>query len=140
MAHEDRLMLIWSRWSPRTWAIVLTLAGLLSAAAIGHLMVVAGVRLPTPLDAWHDTGERFVRDTLRLTFKTDQKRAVDKLTVYAAPLGILDPKATFVWVEALTLAAPTGGEVKAEVVRLSPARVLDPDWRPDFAKQTQGNP
>lgn len=125
------------RWSKPTWWLLGLLALSASGFSAGHLLVIAGVQLPGVLADWHDAGERFVRDTIRLTFKTDKKPVNTDSVVFAAPLGVLDPKQTFVWVEALPApsAAPGPAGAAASLIVAAPQRLLDPQWEPPFKKE-----
>lgn len=118
-----------------TWLVVGGVAALMSAFSAGHLMVISGVQLPGVLADWHDAGERFVRDTIRLTFKTDKKAANTDNVVFAAPLGILEPKQTFVWVDELPAPVGAVGQATGSLIVAAPLRLLDPQWEPPFKKE-----
>lgn len=78
----------------------------------------------------YDTAELFLRDTIRLTFKSRSIRDTQEV-VFVAPLGILNRELEFNWtddvrdLESLTetdLSEPT-----------APVRLLDPAWQPLFS-------
>jgi hypothetical protein len=111
--------------------VVLSSVVALSSALV--LAVSAGVRLNGPLGSVYDRVELFVRDTIRLTFKTDRRSAAPTETVFMAPPGILDPGKNFNW---LVIEEKSTAQAPAENNRVSqfkaPQRLLDPDWQPPF--------
>lgn len=112
---------------PRVW---LGMAGVSLLLATGSAMVLFSQidedrkdTLILPFDAIG----RFMRETIRLTFKTN----VGQESVFVAPKRILDPKATFNWVE--TFRDFTPAAEAAPPAPKAPIRVLDPDWNPRFS-------
>lgn len=81
----------------------------------------------------YDAVTRFVHETIRLTFKTDLNREA----VFVAPVNILQPGATFIWVESYQDFKPRSEE--APPLPKAPERVLDPQWNPDLPKYSLGN-
>ena len=76
----------------------------------------------------YDWSRRFARDTIRLTFKTDEG---PQETVFVAPRGILDQATPFKSIEKFDDFVPN-----VEIVTLQPAaplQVLDSEWIPVFS-------
>ena len=120
-------------FSPQLW-LAIALASLLLASGSGVLLFS---RLSNDqkdkLYVPYDLVRRFMRDTVRLTFKTDQ----NKEAVFVAPKRILEQSASFKWVD----------EYQDFTARLedalpepkAPVRLLDPDWKPVFSSGKQDN-
>ena len=125
--------------SRRAWAWVISLSFVLALGSGLVLAVSAGFQLPQPLDDWYRSSELFVRDTIRLTFKTPhtgkpgQRRSQSDEVVFMAPLGILDEKRNFVFPEQAA-EAELAKMLTGEVVRKSvaPPSLLDPAWETEF--------
>ncbi|MEI6733291.1 MAG: hypothetical protein WCK94_04935 [Comamonadaceae bacterium] len=82
-------------------------------------------------DQWYslyDSVARFAHDTIRLTFKTDGRVAA----VFVAPIGILNPNASFIWVQDYPDFQPRPEDVAPRP--LAPTRLLDSDWNPVFSR------
>lgn len=121
------------QFSLRTWAVVVSLSFVLAFSSALVLAVSSGVQLPEPLATWYKSVELFVRDTIRLTFKPHKATRQVSETVYMAPPGILDEKRHFVWVEAVNEVNLPTSAAQADVRKVkAPARLLDPDWQPEF--------
>jgi hypothetical protein len=105
---------------------------LVMAAASTWVLISHNGRNPTDgLYSVYDAVARFARDTIRLTFKTDRK----SVAVFVAPVGILNPKATFNWVQDYLDFRPRFEELTAEPK--APVRLLDADWAPVFSDQSR---
>ncbi len=76
----------------------------------------------------YDWARRFARDTVRLTFKTDEGA---QETVFVAPRGILDQSAPLKLVERFDDFVPD--VATANTSPLAPLQVLDPEWIPVFS-------
>ena len=124
--------------SRRAWALVIGLSFMLALVSGLVLAVSAGMILPGPLDDWYRRSELFVRDTIRLTFKTSHSGKPAKRNVQAdesifmAPPGILDETRSFDFpaeaAEAELSKVLAGNPVRKT---LAPTRLLDPDWQPE---------
>ena len=102
------------------------------AAASTWVLISHNDRNPTDgLYSVYDAVARFVHETIRLTFKTDRK----PVAVFVAPVGILNPKATFNWVQGYLDFKPRFEELAAEPK--APVRLLDADWAPVFSDQSR---
>ena len=80
----------------------------------------------------YDWVRRFTRDTIRLTFKTDEG---PQETVFVAPRGILEQAAVFKAVEKFDDFVPNVQTVTTKP--LAPPQVLDPEWVPIFSGKKQ---
>ena len=115
-------------FSPSAWLAISVASAVL---AVGSGVVLASrINLRTD-DAFlpvYDWARRFTRDTIRLTFKTDEG---PQETVFVAPRGILEQATVFKVVEKYEDFVPnvTASEAKAQ----APSRVLDADWTPAFS-------
>ena len=115
-------------FSPSAWLAISVASAVL---AVGSGVVLASrINLRTD-DAFlpvYDWVRRFTRDTIRLTFKTDEG---PQETVFVAPRGILEQATVFKVVEKYEDFVPnvTASEAKAQ----APSRVLDADWTPAFS-------
>ena len=117
--------------SPRAW-LGISVLSLVMAAASTWVLISHNGRNPTDgLYSVYDAVARFARDTIRLTFKTDRK----PVAVFVAPVGILNPKATFNWVQDYLDFRPRFEELTAEPK--APVRLLDADWAPVFSDQSR---
>jgi hypothetical protein len=114
---------------PRVWLLIILLSLLLLGGSGWVLLSRRGEDPKDRLYSFYDTVVRFTHETIRLTFKTDKRRA----SAFVAPIGILNQKADFKWVQSYQDFKPrTEDEVAAPK---APARLLDPDWRPDFVDE-----
>ena len=117
--------------SPRAW-LGISVLSLMMAAASTWVLISHNDRNPTDgLYSVYDAVARFVHETIRLTFKTDRK----PVAVFVAPVGILNPKATFNWVQGYLDFRPRFEELAAEPK--APVRLLDADWAPVFSDQSR---
>ena len=127
MHSSSRLSRLIHHYPPRVW---LAIAGVSLLLATGSTMVLVSKigedqkdKLVLPFDAMG----RFMRDTIRLTFKTN----VGRESVFVAPKRILDATVTFNWVETFRDFTPEAEA--APPAPKAPIRVLDPDWKPRFS-------
>ncbi len=131
MHPDTRFFRLIHYFSPKVW-LVIALASLLLAGGSGvvlfsHLSDDQKDKLYVPYD-WVRV---FLRDTVRLTFKTDENRDA----VFVAPKRILEPSASFKWVDEYQDFADQLEEAHPEP--MAPVRLLDPDWKPVFSSGTQ---
>lgn len=128
----------WTQRLPARWWV--WGGGVLGVLALSSALVLAvatGTGLPQPLGTWYDRTELFVRDTIRLTFKTDQRSLPTADMVYMAPPGILEQNKPFnlIDVTASVVALPaSASSVAAGSAMKSPIGLLDPDWQPVLKK------
>lgn len=116
--------------SPTQWLLCM-----LSAAALalfsGYLLMSRVDKSPLAVPTqWYDAAERFVLDTIRLSF-TNHKLIVRDDHVYVAPTGILDKNAVIVLLDPSLVYAESSEHTAAPAV--APERVMDPAWEPDFS-------
>jgi hypothetical protein len=128
LIHLARLL------SPRAWLIISILSLVVALSSALVLAVSAGARIDGPLGSVYDRVELFVRDTIRLTFKTDRHSAMPSESVFMAPLGILDERKKFNWLvtEGGTVALTLAKQTSMPPTK-TPPRLLDPDWQPPFS-------
>lgn len=115
---------------PRTWLVVILMSLVLASGSAWVLLYrPTGLVTDLPLQAF-DSVERFMRDTIRLTFTSRHKKTGISDDVFVAPRGLLDKDATFKWLDdsleiddALANALPPP---------LAPPRLLDSQWQPAF--------
>lgn len=113
-------------FSPKVW-LVIAVASLLLASGSGMVLVShLGEGQKDTLFRVYDSVGRFMRDTVRLTFKTDK----NKDAVFVAPRGILKQATAFNWVENYQDFVPRSEDTPPEPK--APVRLLDPDWKPAF--------
>ncbi|MFZ4479373.1 MAG: hypothetical protein ACOYNZ_05715 [Rhodoferax sp.] len=113
--------------SPRVWLLVSMLSLLLAGASGWVLLSRSGENPKDGLYALYDGVVRFTHETIRLTFKTDKKQAA----VFVAPIGILNQKSDFKWVQGYQDFKPLSEDGQAEPK--APARLLESDWQPAFS-------
>ncbi|TAG36292.1 MAG: hypothetical protein EAZ34_01570 [Polaromonas sp.] len=114
--------------SPGTWLAVSAFSLVMASASGALVMSRQGVQAQDVLLPAYDWARRFARDTVRLTFKTDEGM---QETVFVAPRGILDQSAPLKLVEKFDDFLP---EVEAaNRPPLAPPQVLDPEWIPVFS-------
>lgn len=115
-------------FSPGTWLAVSALSLVIASASGALVLSRQGMQAQDVLLPAYDWARRFARDTVRLTFKTDQ--GVQE-TVFVAPRGILDQSTPLKLVEKFDDFVP---DVKAaNPPPLAPLQVLDPEWVPVFS-------
>ncbi len=115
-------------FAPTTW-LVISVLSLVMAVGSGALLVsrqwlqVQDATVPV-----YDWVRLFTRDTIRLTFKTDEGPQV---TVFVAPRGVLEQANAYKAVENYEDFVPnvTPSQAKAQ----APSRVLDAEWMPAFS-------
>lgn len=115
-------------FSPGTWLAVSALSLVIASASGALVMSRQGVQAQDVLLPAYDWARRFARDTVRLTFKTDE--GVQE-TVFVAPRGILDQSTPFKLVEKFDDFVPN--VEAANRPPLAPLQVLDPEWIPVFS-------
>ena len=122
----------WIHWlEPRTWLVVISISLVLALGSAWVLVArPSGPVAELPLNAF-DVVERFIRDTIRLSFTSRHKKSSLSEDVFVAPKGLLDKDATFQWLENWQdiedrLASQTS-------LPVAPLRLLDSQWQPDFA-------
>lgn len=112
--------------SSRLWLLVISVSLLLAGGSAWVLSSHLGQDPKDKVYALYDSVIRFTHETIRLTFRTDKKRAA----VFVAPIGILNQKADFNWVKSYQdFNVRSIYEVEDPK---APARLLDADWRPVF--------
>jgi|APCry1669189241_1035207.scaffolds.fasta_scaffold26563_2 hypothetical protein len=114
--------------SPRAWLAICLLSSVL---AVASAWVLISHHDRDSTDQWYslyDSVARFAHDTIRLTFKTDGRVAA----VFVAPIGILNPNASFIWVQDYPDFQPRPEDVAPRP--LAPTRLLDSDWNPVFSR------
>lgn len=135
----------------RQWVWIVSFSLLLAVGSGLFLAVAAGYKMSEPWAGWYDRSELFVRDTIRLTFQDrSAKPVIDRPyeTVFMAPPGILEQNKQFNWLtnEALPGAVVSSAAAQQEAAAFPvspdglarvkvPARLLEPDWQPDFKGQ-----
>ena len=119
---------IFELFSPGAWLAVSALSLVMVSASGAWLLSRQGVQAQNVLLPVYDWARRFTRDTVRLTFKTDEGA---QESVFVAPRGILEQSTLFRQVEKFDDFVP-----HVEVVNrppLAPLQVLDPEWIPVFS-------
>lgn len=118
--------------SPNTWLVVSALSLVMAAASGVLLLSRQGFRAEDAMLPSYDWARRFTRDTIRLTFKTDEG---PQETVFVAPRGILEQAAVFKTVEKFDDFVPN---VQTVITKsLAPPQVLDSEWVPIFSGKKQ---
>ena len=116
--------------SPASWLAVVLISALLAA---GSAWVLAsrsqGQLFDVPGQAF-DSIERFLFDTIRLSFKARMKGGLSE-DVFVAPRGLLDQNATFNWLE--NSQDIEVRQTEPPIRQAAPLRLLDPQWQPDFS-------
>lgn len=120
------------RFSPSTWLLISALS---LATGIGSSVVLLsrqGLRADDAMMPAYDWARRFSRDTIRLTFKTDEG---PQETVFVAPRGILEQATEFKGVEKFDdFVSPIQALTSKPV---APLQVLDSEWTPVFSGKKQ---
>lgn len=120
------------RFSPNTWLVI---AALSLVTAVGSSIVLLsrhGLRADDAMMPAYDWARRFSRDTIRLTFKTDEG---PQETVFVAPRGILEQATAFKGVEKFDDFVPPLQALTNKPV--APLQVLDSEWTPIFSGKKQ---
>jgi hypothetical protein len=115
---------------PRTWLVVISMS-LLLAVGSGWVLIArpSGAVTEWPVQAF-DSLERFIRDTIRLSFTSKMKKSVISDDVFVAPKGILSKETNFQWLDdSQDIEARLEGE---KAPPTAPPRLLDSQWQPDF--------
>lgn len=111
------------RFSPRIWLAISVVSLVMAAASGAVLLSRQGVQADDVLLPAYDWTRRFTRDTIRLTFKTDEGL---QETVFVAPRGILEPSVAFKLTEKFDdFIPPVETAVRPP---LAPLQVLDSEW------------
>lgn len=116
---------------PRTWLVVISMS--LALAVVSGWVLVSrpsGLVTDVPAQAF-DSLERFIRDTIRLSFTSRMKQSGISDDVFVAPKGLLDKEATFQWLE-------NSQDIEARLnsaksLPVAPPRLLDSQWQPAFS-------
>lgn len=116
------------RFSPRTWLAVAALSLVVASGSGVLLLSRQGVQPEDVFLPAYDWARRFTRDTIRLTFKTDEG---PQETVFVAPLGILDPARAFKSIDKFDDFVPRVETVIRQPV--APLQVLESEWLPVFS-------
>lgn len=116
------------RFSPKIWLAVAAVSLLMASVSGVLLLSRQGVQTDDVLLPAYDWARRFTRDTIRLTFKTDEG---PQDTVFVAPQGILDQSRLFKPVEKFDDFVPSLENVPLQPV--APLQMLDPEWVPVFS-------
>jgi hypothetical protein len=136
MTHSP-LQRIIHQFSPKVW-LSIAVGSLVLAAGAGLLLLS---RLDGPrqvhLGSTFDAIELFVRDTIRLSFKSRNPKGFQDIA-YVAPKGLLDKSMTFKWIDPAEETPPTPDEQAPVIQALAPLRLLDPTWNPVFAAPPHG--
>lgn len=116
--------------APRTWLVVISMSFLLAVGS-GWMLVSkpSGLATDLPVQAF-DALERFMRDTIRLSFTSRMKESVISENVFVTPQGLLDKNASFQWLDEwqdTEARLITGGALPT-----TPPRLLDAQWQPAF--------
>ena len=115
-------------FSPGTWLVISALSLVMAAGSGAFLVSRQGLQVDNATIPVYDWARRFTRDTIRLTFKTDEG---PQETVFVAPRGILEQAAVFKAVEKFDDFVPHVPTVS--INPLAPQQVLDPEWTPIFS-------
>lgn len=115
-------------FSPSVWLGVSALSLVMALASGGLLLSRQGVQAEDVLLPAYDWTRRFTRDTIRLTFKTDEG---PQETVFVAPRGILEQSTPLKPVEKFDDFVPNVEAVNHPP--LAPVQVLDAEWIPVFS-------
>ena len=115
-------------FSPSAWLAISVASAVLAAGSGVVLVSHLNLHADDAFAPVYDGVRRFTRDTIRLTFKTDEG---PQETVFVAPRGILEQATVFKVVEKYEDFVPNvmASEAKAQ----APSRVLDADWAPEFS-------
>ena len=117
-----------SVFSLTTWLVISALSLVMAAGSGALLASRQGLRVEDATTPLYDWARRFTRDTVRLTFKTDEG---PQETVFVAPRGILEQATAFKALEKFDDFVPN---VQATTVKpLAPLQVLDSEWIPVFS-------
>ena len=115
-------------FSPGVWLAVSALVLVMASASGAVLLSRQDMQVQDVLLPAYDWARRFTRDTIRLTFKTDQG---PQESVFVAPKGILDQATLFRPVEKFDDFVPPVETVSLQPV--APLQVLDSEWIPVFS-------
>lgn len=113
-------------FSPRGWLSVALVSLVLAISSSWVLLSQVDEHPMDRVFEAYDAVARFTHETIRLTFKTDKKRAA----VFVAPVGLLNQQARFNWVKSYKDFRPKAeDEVPGPQ---APQQLLNPSWKPDF--------
>ena len=114
-------------FSPRVWLSIALVSLLLATGSSWVLLSHVGEHPMDRVFEAYDAVTRFVHETIRLTFKTDKKRA----SVFVAPVGLLNQQASFNWIKNYQDFKP---RLEDQVPGpQAPEQLLNPTWKPDFS-------
>lgn len=126
MNPDTRFYRLIHHFSPRAWLVIAAASLLLASGAAIVLLSHLSEQQKDTLYRPYDFMGRFTRDTIRLTFKTDNNDSV-----FVAPRHLLEKSASFKWVDEYQDFTPRPED--SPPAPNAPARLLDPDWNPGFA-------
>jgi hypothetical protein len=113
-------------FSPRVWLSIALVSLLLATGSSWVLLSHVGEHPMDRVFETYDAVTRFVHETIRLTFKTDKKRA----SIFVAPAGLLNQQTSFNWVKNYRDFKP---RLEDQVPGpQAPEQMLNPTWKPDF--------
>lgn len=119
-------------FAPSTWLVISALS-LVSAVGSGAVLLSRlGLQVDDATVPAYDVIRRFSRDTIRLTFKTDEG---PHESVFVAPKGILEQTTAFKFIEKFDDFAFSVQRVTTNPTALP--QVLDPEWIPIFSGKKQ---
>lgn len=117
---------------PGTWLAISVVSMVLAVGSGAVLVSRLNLKVDDALLPVYDWARRFTRDTIRLTFKTNEG---PKETVFVAPRGILEQKTVFKGVEKYEDFVPNVAALTAKAQ--APLRVLEEDWTPAFSGEKE---
>lgn len=119
-------------FSPSAWFAISVVSVVLAASSGMVLVTHLNLHADDAVIPVYDWARRFARDSIRLTFKTDEG---PQEAVFVAPRGILEQTTVFKGVESYEDFVPN---VEAETAKAqAPLQVLDSDWTPAFSGKKQ---
>lgn len=131
MHTDSKLSRLIHRFSPRAWLAIAVVSFVMALGSGLVLWSQLGRRQTVQLTRAVDAVELFLRDTARLTFHADRFGSQLDQAIFVAPRGILDSEKDFIWVVNYVDLAPRPDD--ARPAPAAPLRLLDPDWKPNFA-------
>jgi len=121
------------RLSPGAWLAVAVIMALLATGSGWVLYSRLDEKGKDRLVLAYESIGPFWRETWRLTFERKKEGSAELAgAIRIAPVGTLDPDASFVWVTHFSdfVSLP---EDEAFPEPLAPVRLLDPEWNPAFS-------
>jgi hypothetical protein len=131
MGFPAKLSRVHLHLSPLQWIVCLSISAVLAVLSGGVLLSrVESSQLVLPVSLY-DRAERFVLDTIRLSF-SNRKLIVRDENIYVAPVGLLRKDTVFVLLDGTGVYADRAENKSAPAI--APERVLDPSWNPVFSQ------